>query len=206
MSTTSFTLYYDKHTRAGRVRWLLEELGLDYELVVVSLATDENKQPAHLRRHPLGKVPALRVGDHMMIESGAMLVYLADEHSDGGFAVPVESPARAEYLQWIFFAGCSLEPGLVQHWYHTQGWDEEARSSAQAAIGLENFHAAARVVADHVADREYMVDGRFTAADIAIGSVLGMARGFGFLDQHPPLIDYGRRVGSRAAAKRARAD
>lgn len=202
----SIKLYYDIHTRAGRVRWLLEELDVDYQLERVDRLGNEHKQPDYVRRHPLGKIPALEVDGQMMMESGAMLVYLADRFASGGLSVPLDSPSRAPYLQWIFFTACTLEPGLVEYWYHTIGKPEAERDPAQAQKGLDDFHAAARVAAAHLADREYMVDDRLTTADIAVASVLGLARGLGQLEPYPVLVSYGRRLGSRPAAKRSRAD
>ncbi len=200
----SITLYYDRYTRAERVRWLLEELEVPHELARVSLSKDENKAAEFLKVHPLGKLPALRIDDEVMIESAAICIYLADRFGDGRLAVPVDSPHRAAYLQWIVFATASLEPGLTEYYYHTAGWAEDRRIAAMADHGREQFELAAQVVADHVADREYMVDDRFTAADVVVGAVLGMARGLNMLPAN--LRDYGKRVGSRPAARKSRAD
>lgn len=196
----SFTLLYTPNTRAGRVRWLLEELAVPYELKRVESAPGQPRSAEHLEIHPLGKVPALVVDGQPMIESGAMLVYLADRYFDRGLAPAVDAPERCAYLQWIFFVVTTLEPPLVDMFF--KGGDDAIK-----ARGLADFDAAAQVVAAKLADgRPFLLGTEFSTADIALGSILGWARVLGVLANHPVLIEYGRRVGARPAAKAARAD
>jgi len=192
------TLYYAPFTRAGRPRWLLEELGVPYQLERIDMTAGAHKRPEYLAIHPLGKLPAMRDGDTVILESGAMCVYLADKFADRGLAPPLDSPLRGPYLQWMFFAGGELDRGVVD-WYLTR--DEELRAAAR-----RHFEPRARMVSDALAGKTYLLGDQFGAADVMIGAVLGWARGAGFLDQWPVLLDYGRRVGGRPAAKRARAD
>jgi glutathione S-transferase len=184
------TLYYGVNTRAGRPRWLLEELGVPYEL---------DRDPGHrAAAHPLGKVPALRDGDMLMFESEAICIYLADKFADRGLAPPIDSPLRGPYLQWMAFVGAELETGIID-WY--KAGTDEAKQAARA-----HFDKRAKVVSDAVDRKQYLLGDQFSAADCMVGSVLGWARGAGLLENWPVLIDYGRRVGGRPAAKRARAD
>jgi len=184
-------LYYAPRTRATHVRWLLEELAVDYELVRVDTAA---KDPSYLAIHPLGKVPALVDGDVAMFETTAICLYLADRFADRGLAPAVDAPERAAYLQWMVFAATELDPPLARYWRRENPDDAGA------------FHTRGRLLAAALAGRDYLLGDRFTAADVLIGGALGWARGFGLLGEHPALVEYGRRVGSRPAAKRARAD
>ena len=193
------TLTHAPQSRSGRVRWLLEELGVPYQLQRVTLYSPETAAPAYRALHPLGKVPALTVDGVTMIESGAMLIHLADRFADRGLAPAIDAPERAAYLQWIFFAATQLEPPLDLIFKN----DDPAVKAKQAV----EFHAAASVLDAALGDgRTFLLGDTFTAADIAIGSVLGWARAMGLLADHPTLVEYGRRVGSRPAAKTARAD
>ena len=193
------TLAYAPNSRAGRVRWLLEELGVPYELQRVTLYSPQMAEPAYRALHPLGKVPALTVDDRTMIESGAMLVYLADRFADRGLAPALDAPERAAYLQWIFFGATQLEPPLDVIFKNPDP-DVKAKQAIE-------FHAAAQVLEAALADgRAFLLGDTFTAADIAVGSVLGWARAMGLLADHPALVEYGRKVGGRAAAKASRAD
>jgi glutathione S-transferase len=200
-SMTSITLSYAPRSRAGRVRWLLEELGLPYTLRRVTLYSADTTDPAYRALHPLGKVPALVIDDASpMIESGAMLLYLADRFGDRGLAPAVDAPDRPAYLQWIFFGATTLEPPVSDLYF--KGTDDATR-----ARGKAEFEAAAAVVSAALADgRAYLLGDRFTAADVQIGSTLGWARALGLLDGFGVLVEYGRRVGARPAARAARAD
>ena len=187
-------LYYASPSRAGHVRWLLEELRVPYDLVRVDMAAGDHKFPEHLARHPLGKVPVLEDGQVTLFETGAICMYLADKYEEKGLAPRIGHSARGPYLQWMFFASTELEPPLVQF---QQTPTEELK---------EAFYARARVLAFALADRDYLLGDGFSAADVVVGSALGWARHFGLLDPFPRLIEYGRQVGGRPAARRARAD
>ncbi len=193
------TLYYAPHTRAGRVRWLLEELGVPYQLRRVDHKTD----PSYRDIHPLALVPGLVVDGKPMIESAAMMIYLADRFPDRGLAPALDAPDRAAYLQWIVFTTTTLEPPLVQAFFPS-GAAPDADAKARM---IGRFHDAARVIEAPLADgREFLLGGRLSAADLTVGHVLGWARAAGVLADHPLLLEYGRRLGGRVAAKVARAD
>lgn len=188
-------LTYAPASRAGRVRWLLEELELPYTLRRVALYGEDTAAPGYRALHPLGKVPALVVDGVAMIESGAQLVWLADRLPERGLAPAPDAPERAAYLQWIFYNATTFEPPLERLW--------KEKHERERAV----FDEAAHVVTATLADgRPYLLGDRFSAADVAIGSVVGWARALGALDAHPALVEYGRRVGGRPAARRARAD
>jgi glutathione S-transferase len=92
-------------TRSSRVLWLLEEIGEPYELT--QIAGDQRKSAEHLRRHPLGRVPALELGDGTaMFESAAICLQLADLYPAAGLIGPVGSAERAHVYQWV----CSRSP------------------------------------------------------------------------------------------------
>jgi glutathione S-transferase len=197
----TIVLHYARESRAGRVRWLLEELGVPYELRRWTLYSPETAVGGAYRAiHPLGLVPALEIDGRPVIESGAMLVWLADRYPARGLAPGVDAPERAAYLQWIFFTATTLEPPLVDQMFKATDPEVKARGRAQ-------FDAAARIVAAPLADgRPFLLGDQFSAADVSVASVLGWARVLGALESHPALVEYGRRCGGRPAAKAARAD
>ena len=84
-------LYFTPRTRANRPRWMLEELGVPYEIVHVNLDAKENREPGYLRVHPLGQVPALVDGDVTVFESIAICMYLADRYPVMGVAPQASS-------------------------------------------------------------------------------------------------------------------
>src|SRR5689334_5244388 len=104
------TLFYGPQTRSTRPRFLLEELGVPYELHRLDMSKGEHKSEEYLKVHPLGKVPALRDGEQVLLESVAICLYLADRFPEKGLAPAPNSPERGPYYQWIFFATATLEP------------------------------------------------------------------------------------------------
>jgi glutathione S-transferase len=98
------TLYGMPGTRAGRVRWVLEELGLPYREVTLDRAKGEHRRPEYLGINPLGRVPALVDGDFVLTETAAICLHLAEQHPERGLAPRPGTPERARMNQWLFLA------------------------------------------------------------------------------------------------------
>jgi glutathione S-transferase len=199
-------LYYVPQTRAVRVRWMLEELEVPYELVRVDVAKREQKSPAYLEVHPLGHVPALVDGDLTLFESAAICTWLADRYPDKRLAPEPGTPERGLYYQWLFYAATELEPPLQTLSQHTRRLPEERRIPAVIEPARALFAAAADGLARGLGEREFLVGERFTTADLIVASLLFWARGFGLTDPPPSLTAYAQRLLARPAAQRARAD
>lgn len=195
-------LYYNKYTRAARPRWMLEELGVPYELVTLDLARGEHKTPEYLAIHPLGKLPALQDGDLTLFESAAICLYLADKYPEQGLAPAPGTPERGAYYQWVFYAMTQLEPPLGEHFVEIRKPEGE-RDAARMAHARAHFDAAARVLENHLTGRDYVVGETFTTADLILGSVIGWARAMKLVDDHPGLLGYAARLRERPAAQRS---
>ncbi|MHC5830283.1 MAG: glutathione S-transferase family protein, partial [Nostoc sp.] len=109
-------LYYIPTTRAVRPRWLLEEMGIAYDLVRVNMTM--TKQSEYKELHPHGKVPVLVDGEVTIFESAAICTYLADKYIEMGFAPPLDSSERADYQQWLFYAAVTLEPPVEHYMFN----------------------------------------------------------------------------------------
>jgi len=181
-------LYFAPRTRAIRVRWLLEELGVPYELVRLDVTKEENKTPEYLALNPLGELPVLRDGDVTLFESAAIYLHLADRFPERNLAPPPGSPERGDYLQWMLFAEKTLEPALV----------DASRNAQRPALDTILSMIDARV-----AGREFIAGSAFTAADVVMAAVLHRTHTMNLLDQHGPLMDYVRRHTGRPASRRA---
>ena len=193
-------LYFAPRTRATRPRWMLEELGLPYEIVRVDLAAKENREPGYLRVHPLGEVPALVDGEVAIFESIAICLYLADRYPERGLAPPMSSPLRATYYQWLLFCPSRIEPAIARWEQHGGDVAEAEREKARA-----RFAEAAEVLTRVLATREHMLGDSFSTVDVIVGSNLNWARRVGLLDGHV-LSGYVDRVLARPAARRAFGD
>ncbi|WP_263451719.1 glutathione S-transferase family protein [Hyalangium gracile] len=199
-------LYFAPRTRAVRPRWLLEELGVPYELVRLDLARQENSTPAYLAVHPLGELPALVDGDVTLLESLAICLHLADRFPEKHLAPPLGSVERGPYYQWMAFAELTLDPAVMALYRHVQ-LPEEQKDSAHSNAELARHRARLTPVLDVVraglGGREFLVGQSFTAADVVMASILHLANTLKLLDGHPQLVEYVRRHTQRPAVRKA---
>jgi len=195
------TLHYTPGTRAARPRWLLEELGIPYELNVVDLFAGGGRSVEYRAVHPLGQVPALEVDGEIQIESGAICHWLADRFSDRGFAPSPDDPARAAYEQWMFFVPGSLEPPAFYAALHSRLLPESQRVAAIVPWCMKRYLKAVGVVGAALAGKRYLVGDKFTAADIMVGTTLIWVPDA--LKSRPILQDYVERLRQRPAYVRA---
>ena len=102
------------NSRSQRILWMLEELGLDYEIKFYRRDPTTMQGPASLRAvHPLGKSPVITDGDKTLAESGAILEYLAETYGAGRFTPPPGTPERLRYTYFMHYAEGSLMPLLL---------------------------------------------------------------------------------------------
>jgi glutathione S-transferase len=190
-------LYYMPRTRSSRVLWLLEEIGAPYESTEIKGA--ERRSDEHLRRHPLGRVPALELGDGTtMFESAAICFQLADLNPDAGLIGPVGSPERGLVYQWVVFAVSELEGPLFR-------WIRDVREGVTDSPAHDRFTAAAVAMQSALIARDWLVDDRFSVADVMCASVLQGANARELLRPWPRLEAYVQRGEARPAYTRAAA-
>lgn len=192
-------LYYAPQTRAGRPRWMLEELGVPYELVTLDLGKGEHKTPAYRAIHPHGAVPALVDGDLTLFESAAICAYLADKYPEKHLAPPIGTPARGLYYQWMHYAMATIEPPLLQVFLHRVMLPEAERSPAVAEAGVQAFGEVVPVLERALAGRRWILGDQFSAADVMVGSCLIWGKFMGLTAAHPELEAYIGRLMERPA-------
>jgi glutathione S-transferase len=193
-------LYFAPRTRATRARWLLEELEVPYELVKLDVSRQETTTPAHRALHPLGEVPVLVDGATVLFESLAICLYLADRFPERQLAPPLGSPERGPYLQWIVFAEVTLEPVVLEHYRNAQLPEERKADLAQQHARLKEVLT---VIDARLEGREFVAGGSFTAADLALASILHLANTMALLEGYPKLVEYVLRHTKRPATRRA---
>jgi glutathione S-transferase len=191
-------LYHYPQTTADRVRWMLGELSVPYEAVLVDLMAGEHKKPDYLKINPNGLVPALADGETVIFESAAILLHLADKFGPPRLAPSPGSPERAAYYQWIVFTATMIDPPAFQVLLHTALLPPDRRNPAVLAESGRKFEDAARVVEDRLAGEEFLVGRSFSAADVMMASAL--LRGRSLLEARPTLRAYVDRLTSRPAA------
>lgn len=200
-------LYHASQSRSVRPRWVLEELGVPYDLRRVDLAAGQQKTPEFLKVNPNGAVPALVDGDTRIFESAAICQHLADRFPDKRLAPPLGTPARAHYYQWIHFAMSTLEPPLMTIFVHTVMRPEAERLPQLVEPAREQLRAALAVLAQALAGRTFIVGDELTVADVMVGSTLAWAQMLGLIDASmPATTSYLARLMARPAFQRAMAD
>ncbi len=197
-------LYYTPETRAVRPRWLLEELGLPYQIRRIDLRAGEQRSPEYLRINPFGLVPSLEIDGDVVVESGAICHWLTDRHPDAGLAPAPDSPLRRDYERWMFFAPGTLETGIWLAALHTRLLPEDKRVAAIVPWSLKLYRSVLAPLEAVMAEREHLVGDGFTTADIMVGSTLMWSPDS--LKSFPHLRDYVARLAARPAYARATRD
>jgi glutathione S-transferase len=192
------TLFHAPNSRSGGTRALLEELGADYELHVLDLKKNEQRDPAYLAINPMGKVPAIRHGDALVTEQPAVYIYLADLYADAGLAPALDDPLRGPYLRWLVFYGSSFEPALID-----KAMKREPAPASTSPYG--DYDTMLGTLVQQLRAGPYLLGERFSAADVLWGTALAWTTAFKLVPELPEIMDYIARVTSRPAAQRARA-
>lgn len=195
MSQT-LTFYTNPMSRGRIVRWLLEELGIEYTTQVLDYATTM-KDPAYLAINPMGKVPAIKHGDIVVTETAAICAYLADAFPEAQLA-PINNAERAAYYRWLFFAAGPVEQAIGLKMIGTEITPELKKS-----LGCGNLQDTFNALIDAISKTQYVAGDRFTAADVYIGKHIEFGIKFGMLDPHPAFASYLERVANRPAKLRA---
>ncbi|MDB9967070.1 glutathione S-transferase family protein [Gammaproteobacteria bacterium] len=190
-------------TRAGRVVWLLEELGLEYEVNIMPFTKEGLKSPEHRSRHALGRVPVLEDGDISIFESGAIIDYVLERHKNGGLKPNLDAPEFPFYLQWYHYCEGMVMPPMNQIVVQTILLPADRRDEAVLNQAKKLLSKALAPVNDALAGKDYLI-GDFSAADLMLGHSCFMANRLGCVtDDMQNIKDYVARIDSRPAFKKA---
>ncbi len=192
-------LYGTPPTRALRAIWLLNELGLEYQMLPVDILKGETREPDFLALNPAGKVPVLVDGDLVITESSAIQLYLADKYSQAGF-VPETVEDRAKMYRWIFFLATEIEQPLWRIARHTFLYPEEKQLPQDVDLARQECLEMLAVLEQHMKTHEFMVAGRFSVADFNAAYTLDWANEEEMLGDMPRLTEYLKAMYSRPTA------
>ena len=190
-------------TRAGRVVWLLEELGLEYEVNIMPFTKEGLKSPEHRSRHALGRVPVLEDGDISIFESGAIIDYVLERHKNGGLKPSSDSSEFPFYLQWYHYCEGMVMPPMNQIVVQTILLPPDRRDEVVLNQAKKLLSKALAPVNDALAGKDYLI-GDFSAADLMLGHSCFMANRLGCVtDDMQNIKDYVARIDARPAFKKA---
>src|SRR5215213_4234204 len=193
---SDLVFYTNPQSRGQTVRWMLEEVGQPYDTEVLDYLTTMKAEP-YLSINPMGKVPAIHHKGRVVTEVAAICCYLADAFPDAGLAPP---PAqRADYYRWIFFVSGPVEAAISNR---AVGWEPAA--DRQRMFGYGNYDSAINALAAGLGASDYIAGGRFSAADVFVGSMVDTMLQFEMIDRRPVFTDYAARVTDRDAFRRAK--
>jgi glutathione S-transferase len=188
-------LYTNPMSRGRIARWMLEEVGAQYETVVLDYDTTM-KGEAYRAINPMAKVPALVHDGRTVTECAAICAYLAEAFPQAGLAPREEE--RADYYRWLFYAAGPIEAAAGNRALGVVPDDAQQRT-----VGYGSLDRVIDVLEQAVAAHPYIAGDRFTAADVYVGSQVIWGMQFGWLPKRDAFAEYATRLIERPAYKRA---
>ncbi|MDZ8263897.1 glutathione S-transferase family protein [Nostoc sp. ChiQUE01b] len=192
-------LYEFAPTRSIRVRWVLQELEVEFEAISINMQAGEHRTPDFLTINPTGKLPVLIDGEHIITESVAIALYLGEKYPESNL-VPTDLLLRAQLYRWLLFTATELEQPLWRIARHTFIYPEELRLPAEIPLARQDFTSMAVVLENHLLDRQFVVGEHVTVADFVLAYTLDWANEVQLLATFPTLVDYMERMYKRPKA------
>lgn len=180
-------LYHCMSARSFRPLWILEELGLTYELVVMPFPPRVACR-SYLEENPLGTIPLLVDGTTRMTESAAICEYLVARYASAALQVRPEAQDFGAYLNYLHFGEATLTfpQTLVLRYTHFE--PPERRQLSVAEDYAKWFLARLRTLEPLLSQQTYLCEGRFTAADVSVGYALMLAQYLGLASRFTPAV------------------
>ena len=188
--------FTNPQSRGAMTHWMLEEVGCPYRVEVKQFGADM-KSPEYLAINPMGKVPAIKHGNRVVTETGAILCYLADVFPEAKLAPPPGE--RDAYYRWLFFVAGCCEPAMGNK---SVGWNPDT-PDLQGRFGYGSYERTMETAAQAVDGRRYIAADHFTAADLYMASFLHWGMMFGIIEKRPAFEAYVAPHVARPAAVRA---
>jgi glutathione S-transferase len=189
------TLYHSPASRAFTAYWMLEELGVPFDVKTIDIRKGEQKEPAYLKLNPAGKVPTLTDGAVVVSENPAIAIYLADRYGYGTLAPRIDDPQRGAYLKWMVFSTAVVDPVASLH--------EQKIDLPGFGFSFGTFDDMVHVLRDALSGRKWLLGDRFTAADVVLGGAVSFLMHRKVLPEEPVFLDYYGRLTARPAYHRA---
>jgi glutathione S-transferase len=195
------TVHHLNQSRSQRILWLLEELGVPYEIKFYQRDATTNLAPPELEAvHPLGKSPVISDGDKVIAESGAIVDYIVRREGGGRLAPAPGSDAHERYLEWLHYSEGSAMLPMMMHLYVMRLADAGAPLKPRIDSEMANHLA---FIDRSLEGRDYLMGPELTAADVQMSFVGEIGRAFGRLGDYPNANAWVDRLHARPAYKRA---
>ena len=211
----TITVHHLNNSRSQRILWLLEELGLEYEVKRYERDRETMLAPDSLRQvHPLGKSPVITDGELTLAESGAIVEYLVERYGNGKLAPAAGTNERLRYTYWLHYAEGSAMPPLVMQLVFNQVEQRSPfflRPVAKVITGkVKSSYLEPQITQQlgymeaELKQNTWFVGDEFTAADIQLSFPLEAAASQSNMDSsYPQLRDFLERIHARPAYQKA---
>jgi glutathione S-transferase len=197
------TIYHLGLSQSDRVVWLMEELGLPYQLEWFDRGPDRLAPAEYLALHPAAMAPVIRDGDRVLAESTAIVQYIAHQHGGGRFTVSPTAGNYADYLYWLQFNNNALCGFFVQAALKAAGQGPEQNLIGRVAE--RRTEGLYRQMNEHLANHDYLAGAEFTLADLMAGFAVTTMPALGgrTLEDLPNIQRYAQRLTQRPAWHKA---
>lgn len=197
-------LHHVALSRSFRILWLLEEMGIEAEIVTHSITDGSLRAPDYLAKSPAGRVPALEIDGHLLFESGAITEYLCETRPEHGLGRPPGDAERADYLEWLHYCETMghLIANLNLQWVFLR--DPAMRSPTVLKMEARRLAITLAHVERCLAGQDHLLASSFSAADTMMGWNLLAAPRFVRLEAFPAVRAYMARMADRPGFQRAR--
>ncbi|KAB0569756.1 glutathione S-transferase [Pseudomonas palleroniana] len=195
------TVHHLNNSRSQRILWLLEELGLPYEIKRYQRDSKTNLAPPELKAiHPLGKSPVIEDGGQVLIESAAIIDYLIRHHGQGRLQPDPATATYDQYVQWLHFAEGSAMLPLMLNLYVGRLGDAGAPLHPRIESEVANYLG---YLNDVLADKAYLLGDELSGADIQMSFIGEIAKAQGKLQAYPNLAAWVKKFQARPAYRKA---
>ncbi len=199
-------VYHAPNTRSVRIVWLLEELGLPYELKTLAFNPKDLQSEEYLAIHPFGQVPSIDEDGLILNESGAITQYILAKYAKGRLEPKAGTPEHARFLYWLHFAEATFMPPLGNIAQHAFIRPEADRIPQLVTESQAKAKKVLSVLDRELAGKPFICGNDFTAADTMLGYNLLLCKMFGLLsDDYPNVVAYFGRLAARPGFQKATA-
>lgn len=189
-------LHHVPQSRSMRTLWLLNELGVAYEVKVWPF--DKNlRSEEYLGLNPAGRVPALEIDGQTLWETGAITEFLCERFPDAGMGRAPDHPDRAQWLIWVHFSETISQHAAALTQQHIALYDDSMRSPVIMRLEAKRLEKCYAAVEERLQGRDYLLDSGFSAADVSVGQALYMARHFAPIEPFAALTAWYERITAR---------
>ncbi len=192
VSHRQVTLFHLPHSRSTGVLTLLKELNAEYELQVLNIKVNEQRDTKYLAINPMGKVPAIIHGTELITEQVAIFLYLADLYPEANLAPAIGDSLRGPYLRWMIYYGTCFEPAIVDR-------ANKREPVSPLMSPYSDFDTMLHILINQLSQGDYFLGDKFTALDVLWGRAFDWVTKFEIVPMLPVIQAYIDRINARPA-------